>query len=102
MLTIYTMNITPGDSNLSEKAMSLLNTDNTVVIVIGVENSKKHIQPPISIKVGDSVRISDLQIHNAQAAFARQINDGGYTSATVAAIQTLQNSGEDQQQNGNN
>lgn len=100
MLTIYTTNMASGDGDLTERALSLLTNDRTVVMAIDIDNSKKHPQPHISIIGGDSVRLSDQQVHSAEEVFMRQANAGDYTSATVAAIQTLQASGGNQNQDG--
>jgi serine/threonine protein kinase len=97
MLTIYTTEISSEGGNLNSKAQSLLTSDRTVVMVIGVNNSHGHRQPQIVIMVGGSVQISQKQNASAREAFTHQVNTGNYTSATIAAIQVLQ--GSDQNQN---
>ncbi len=97
-LIIYTTNTSSQDGNLSNTARSLLTNDNTVVVVIGIDNSHDRPRSHISIVGGGSVQISDALYHRAVEAFTRKANTGDYTNATIAAIQVLQ--AGDQNQNG--
>jgi serine/threonine protein kinase len=101
-LSIYTTNMSSKDDNkLTDRAHSLLTDDNTVVMVVGIDNSHGHRQSQIAIIGGNSVQISDRQYQNAREAFTRQVNAGNYTRATIAAIDVLQASDQNQKQNGN-
>jgi hypothetical protein len=100
-LTIYTTNMSSDGGSLTDKARALLTNANTVVIVIGIDNSHSHPQSHISIVGGDSVQISDRQYRRAIEAFTHQANAGDYTQATVAAIEALQAPDQKQKQDGN-
>jgi hypothetical protein len=73
---------------------------NTVVMAIGVDNSRGHSQPRIVIVHGDSVQVSDTQYRHATEVFTRQANTGNYNRATIAAIEVLQAPDQKQKQDG--
>jgi serine/threonine protein kinase len=102
MLTIYTTEISSQGSNLSNEANSLLTNANTVVMVIGVNNTHHSSQAQMLIKHGDLVQISNIQYSLATQAFVRQAKTGRYTTGTIAAIEVLQTSNPSQQQEENN
>jgi serine/threonine protein kinase len=99
-LTIYTTNISSEVGNLTDKAKSLLTDANTIVMAIGVDNSRGHSQSHIAIVHGSSVQISDTQYSRAREAFSRQANAGNYTRPTIAAIEALQAPDQKQKQEG--
>jgi serine/threonine protein kinase len=101
MLSVYTTNISSKDSNLTEKANSLLTNANAVVMAVGVDNSRGHRQSQIVIVHGAAVQISNKQYQNATEAFTHRVNTGDYNRATIEAIDALQTPDQKQKQNGN-
>ena len=64
-----------------------------VVNIIANPSHHGHNQAQVMISGGSGVPLTSDQYHSAQEAFNRVAHSGDYTSATLAAIQSLQASG---------
>ncbi len=81
---IYTTSTFTGDqAALDNDARSHLSSTNTVDIAIDT------VQRHLSIESGSQVKLSDGQASNAVDAFKSNFNNGDYTGATIAAIDSL-------------
>jgi hypothetical protein len=86
-LLIYTTNTFQGDIDaLNQDARHHLPNQQTIVIDIDTVNRN------LSIQSGTSVKLSDSQASDAVAAFTNRFSTGGYTGATMAAIDSLRGS----------
>ena len=86
-LLIYTTSTFHGDLNaLNQDARHHLSNQQTIVIEIDTVNRN------LSIQSGTSVKLSDSQASDAVAAFTNRFSTGGYTGATMAAIDSLRGS----------
>jgi hypothetical protein len=86
-LLIYTTRSFTGDQNaLNGQTRGYVNDPGEVVI--GIDTVQRHL----SIESGESVKLSDSQVNDAIDAFRSDINGSDYTSATNAAIDSLQSS----------
>lgn len=77
---------TPGNTSSSSQSISA----HTVVINIVISQHHKHRQIQVTISGGRSVSLTSDQYQAGEDAFNQAIGDGNYTSATIAAIQSLQ------------
>lgn len=70
-------------------------SSNTIVISIVVTQSHHKHNPQVQVTVtgGSAVPLTDEQYHRAVDAFQQALHGNDYTSATIAAIQSLQTSG---------
>jgi hypothetical protein len=83
---IYTTKTFNGDQDaLNQYTREQLPNQNA--IAIGIDTVHRHL----SIESGTSVQLSDSQASDALSAFQNNFNGGDYTGATVAAIDSLQN-----------
>lgn len=86
-LLVYTTSNFHGDLDaLNQDARQRLPDQQTVVIAIDTEHRN------VSVQAGTSVKLSDDQGADAVKAFTDHFASGGYTGATVAAIDSVQTS----------
>ncbi len=86
-LLIYTTKNFTGDQNaLNSQTSAYVNDAGEVVI--GIDTVQRHL----SIESGKSSKLSDSQVNDAIDAFRSNINGSDYTTATNAAIDSLQSS----------
>jgi hypothetical protein len=84
-LSILTTTMFSGDLDaLNSDARQKLPNQQSIVIEIDT------VQRNLSVQAGTSVKISDDQASDAVQAFKDKFSDGGYTGATIAAIDSLQ------------
>ena len=86
-LLIYTTRSFTGDQNALNSQTSAYITDQSEV-VIGIDTMQRHL----SIQSGKNSKLTDSQVSDAISAFRSNINGSDYTSATTAAIDSLQSS----------
>src|SRR5258708_18975058 len=86
-ILIYTTETFTGDqSALDQSTRAQLPDQNA--IAIGIDTVERHF----SIEAGTNVQLSDSQASDAYSAFRSNYDNGGdYTSATIAAIDSVQN-----------
>ena len=85
-VSIYTTNTFTGtQSQFDSQTASKINNSNMIVMAIDTRNRF------IAITGGKSVPLSNSQYNDAYQAFKSGYNNGGYTPATVSALQSLQN-----------
>ena len=86
-ILIYTTKTFNGDQDaLYQYTREQLPNQNS--IAIGIDTVHRHL----SIESGTNVQLSDSQASDALNAFQNNYNGGDYTGATLAAIDSLQNS----------
>lgn len=86
-ILIYTTKTFNGDQDaLNQYTREQLSNQNA--IAIGIDTIHRHL----SIESGTKVPLSDSQANDALSAFQNNYNGGDYTGATLAAIDSLQNS----------
>jgi hypothetical protein len=86
-MLIYTTKTFTGDQDALNQSTreQLPNQDS---IAIGIDTVHRHL----SIEAGTNVQLSDSQASDAVSAFQSNYDNGGdYTSATIAAIDSIQN-----------
>ncbi len=86
-LLIYTTKSFAGDQNALNNQTHAYITDQSEV-VIGIDTAQRHL----SIQSGKNSKLTDSQVSDAISAFRSNINGSDYTSATNAAIDSLQGS----------
>src|SRR5258706_9223816 len=84
-MLIYTTKIFNGDQNALNQS-TRIQLPNEETIAIGIDTIQRHL----SIESGIYVKLSDSQASDAVSAFRNNYNGGDYTSATIAAIDSLQ------------
>jgi len=86
-LNIYTTDTFSGtNQDFNQRAQSHLDTPNLIVMAI---DSGRHY---VAIVSGRDVPLSNSQANDAVRAFSSGYQNGGYTSATIAAIHSLRDS----------
>ena len=81
---IYTTRTFTGDqAALDTDARNHLSSTNTIDIAIDT------VQRHLSIQSGSQVKLSDGQASNAVDAFKNSFNNGDYTGATIAAVDSI-------------
>lgn len=86
-VSIYTTNtFTGSQSQFQQQTASHITNSNLIVIAIDTKN--RYVQ----IDNGNSVPLGTSQDQSAAQAFKSSYGNGDYTAATVAALQSLQNS----------
>ncbi len=86
-INIYTTNTFTGSSSaFDQKAVSHIG-GNANLIVLAIDTRNKHV----TATGGKNVPLSNAQYQNAAQSFASGYKSGGYTPATTAAIQSMQN-----------
>src|SRR2546421_4107593 len=86
-MLIYTTKTFTGDQDaLNQSTREQLPDQDS--IAIGIDTVHRHL----SIQAGTNVQLSDSQASDAVSAFQSNYDNGGdYTSATIAAIDSIQN-----------
>src|SRR2546429_264917 len=86
-MLIYTTKTFTGDQDaLNQSTREQLPDQDS--IAIGIDTVHRHL----SIRAGTNVQLSDSQASDAVSAFQSNYDNGGdYTSATIAAIDSIQN-----------
>lgn len=84
---IYTINTFSGDQDALNQATRGRLPDQES-LVIGIDVAQHHL----SIESGTSVEVPDSQASDAVDAFRSNFNNGDYTGATIAAIDSLSGS----------
>jgi hypothetical protein len=89
-VNIYTMNnFTGSESAFNQEAVRTLNdAHNPRLIIIAIDTRNKFL----AIVGGKDVSTSNSVYNDAVNAFKNNYNSGGYTGATIAALQSLQSS----------
>lgn len=85
-MLIYTTKTFSGDQNAFNQATRQRLPDQNS-IAIGIDVTQRHL----SIQSGTNVPLSDSQASDAIDAFRSNFNNGDYTGATIAAIDSLLN-----------
>ena len=86
-VSIYTTNtFTGSQSQFQQQTASHIT--NSSLIVIAIDTKNRHVQ----IDNGNSVPLGTSQDQSAAQAFKSGYGNGDYTAATIAALQSLQNS----------
>lgn len=87
-MDIYTVNNFQGTkADFAQRTASHIG-GNANLIVMAIDTVNHYVY----IKAGNNVPLSSSEATTAISAFSSNYNSGGYTGATVAAIQSLQNS----------
>jgi hypothetical protein len=95
-ISIYTTNTFTGDqNNLDVDAQGYITSDD--MIVIEIDTTQHHL----SIQSGSTSKLNDDQADEAVGAFKDAFNNGSYTAATIAAINSLQNALTEKNNKGN-
>ncbi|HEX7736081.1 MAG TPA: serine/threonine-protein kinase [Ktedonobacteraceae bacterium] len=92
---IVNTSIPSGDGDASHLSQTPVVSSNTIVISIVVTQShhKHNSQVQVTMSGGSAVPLTSEQYHRATEAFQQALQGNDYTSATIAAIQSLQSSG---------
>jgi hypothetical protein len=86
-MLIYTTKTFTGDQDALNQSTREQLPDQDA-IAIGIDTVHRHL----SIQAGTNVQLSDSQASDAASAFQSNYDNGGdYTSATIAAIDSIQN-----------
>ncbi|HEX6484233.1 MAG TPA: hypothetical protein VF043_35765 [Ktedonobacteraceae bacterium] len=86
-VSIYTINnFTGTSSDFDQRARSYITSPNMIVIAIDT------VHHHLTIVGGSKVPLSNSQYNDAINAFRSNYSSGGYTDATIAAINSLQSS----------
>src|SRR5258707_798492 len=93
-VTIYTTKTFPkGGGDFDHMAESLVSSPSMIVIAIQLDDSSPHPHVHLAVLGGPSVPLTDQQYNSARDAFNSDANTGDYTGATIAALQTLHDTG---------
>jgi Protein kinase domain len=93
-VTIYTTKtFSKGEGDFEHMAESLVSSPSMIVIAIQQDASSPHPHVHVAILGGPSVPLTDQQYNSARDAFNSAADTGDYTGATIAALQTLHDTG---------
>lgn len=89
-LVVNTSNASGDGDTVNGPQTQFIDAHTIVIAIVATQARHGHNQGQVMITGGSAVPLTNEQYHNAVEAFIRAARAGDYTSATIAAIQSLQ------------